>query len=141
MSELTQNDQDVEHLRLLSIFHYVCAGLAALFALFPVFHLVFGLVMLFAPQVFGPANNQPPQIIGLLFVIFAGAFMVMGWTFAALLALAGRSLARRKRYTFCLVMAGLACMFMPFGTVLGVFTIFVLVRPSVKLLFAPPRPA
>ena len=38
-------NQDLEHLRLLSIFHYVVAGLAALFALIPVFHLVFGIAM------------------------------------------------------------------------------------------------
>ena len=36
---------------------------------------------------------------------------------------------------FCLVIAALLCMITPFGTVLGVFTIIVLVRPSVKLLF------
>ena len=29
--------QDDEHLRLLSIFHYVVAGMAALFAMFPIF--------------------------------------------------------------------------------------------------------
>jgi hypothetical protein len=36
---------------------------------------------------------------------------------------------------FCLVMASITCMFMPFGTVLGVFTLIVLMRPSVKPLF------
>ena len=51
------------------------------------------------------------------------------------MVLAGRYLARRERYTFCLVVAGVECMFMPFGTVLGVFTIIVLSRPSVKDLF------
>jgi hypothetical protein len=49
--------------------------------------------------------------------------------------LAGRNLAQQRRYTFCLVIAGLLCIFIPFGTVLGVFTIVVLVRPSVKALF------
>jgi hypothetical protein len=34
-----------------------------------------------------------------------------------------------------MVIAALLCMFMPFGTVLGVFTIIVLVRDSVKALF------
>jgi hypothetical protein len=33
-------------------------------------------------------------------------------------------------------MAAISCIFMPFGTVLGVFTIIVLLRPSVKELFA-----
>jgi len=42
------------------------------------------------------------------------------------------------------VMAGIECLFMPFGTVLGVFTILVLVRESVKPLFGvnlPTAPA
>jgi hypothetical protein len=35
-------------------------------------------------------------------------------------------------------MAGIACVFMPFGTVLGVFTIIVLMRDSVRRLFGRP---
>ena len=38
-------NQDQEHLRLLSIFYYVCAGLTALFACIPIIHLVLGLMM------------------------------------------------------------------------------------------------
>ena len=38
---------------------------------------------------------------------------------------------------FHYAVAAIACMFMPFGTVLGVFTIIVLMRPSVKERFAP----
>lgn len=41
---------------------------------------------------------------------------------------------------YCLVMAGIECMFMPFGTVLGVFTIIVLMRESVQKLFAANEP-
>jgi hypothetical protein len=37
-----------------------------------------------------------------------------------------------------LVGAALACTLMPFGTVLGVFTIIVLSRPSVRVLFSQP---
>jgi hypothetical protein len=36
---------------------------------------------------------------------------------------------------FCLVMGGVECLFMPFGTVLGVFTIIVLMQEPVKQLF------
>jgi hypothetical protein len=135
MSDPKLISRDEEHLRLLTIFHYVCAGMAALFACLPIFHLIFGLVMVLRPEVFGSGKNQPPQFFGWFFVIFAGMFILAGWTFAVLLAWAGRCLSRRKRYTFCLVVAGVACLFMPFGTVLGVFTIIVLVRPSVKELF------
>lgn len=133
-------NQDQEHLRLLSIFHYVCAGLAALFACIPIIHLVMGIVMTFYPESFGPSKEQPPVFVGVFFIVFASLMILAGWTFAALLAYAGRCLAQRKHYTFCLVVAGIACLFMPFGTVLGVFTIIVLVRPTVKPLFAPAAP-
>ena len=135
--------QDEEHLRLLSIFHYVVSGLAALFALFPIFHLVFGLFLIFAPDKFtGNGHNQPPAaLLGWFFVIFAVTFITIGWTFAAFVLTTGRFLARRKHYTFCLVMAGVECLFMPFGTVLGVFTLVTLLREPVKQVFEVKPPA
>jgi hypothetical protein len=135
MSESTLINRDQEHLRLLTIFHFVCAGLAALLACIPIIHFALGLVMLFAPHVFGPGKNQPPLFLGLLFVFLGLGLMLAGWTFAALLAWAGRCLGRRKHYTYCFVMACVACLFQPFGLVLGMFTIIVLLRPSVKQLF------
>jgi hypothetical protein len=40
---------------------------------------------------------------------------------------------------FCLAMAGIeAALCMPLGTVLGIFTIIVLMRPSVKQAFGVP---
>jgi hypothetical protein len=125
---------------LLSVFHYVCAGLAALFACFPIIHLILGLVFTFNPQSFGPPSNQPPAFIGMFLVAIASAMILLGWLFAASLAYAGRCLARRKNYTFCFVMAAIACLFLPFGTVLGVCSLVVLLRPSVKALFNPATP-
>ena len=128
--------QDEEQLRLLSIFHYVVSGLAALFALLPIIHLILGLFMILAPDKFaGHGQEPPPAFLGWFFVIFALLFITAGWVFAAFVLTAGRFLARRKHYTFCLVMAAIECLFMPFGTVLGVFTIIVLVREPVKQLF------
>jgi hypothetical protein len=128
-------NQDSEHLRLLSIFHYVVGGLAGLFALFPLFHLAFGLFIILAPEKFNGNTDAPPAFLGWLFVGLAATFITFGWTFAALVITAGRFLAKRKRYLFCLVIAGVECVFMPFGTVLGVFTIVVLSRESVKQMF------
>ena len=36
----------------------------------------------------------------------------------------------------CMTVAGIQCILMPFGTILGVFTIIVLTRGSVKELFS-----
>jgi hypothetical protein len=136
-SSAAETRQDAEHLRLLSIFHYVVAGMQALFASFPILHFAIGAVMVFLPQRFpGKEGTEPPLWAGLFFMLFAGAWMLVGWTLAVCTFVAGRSLARRKRYVFCLVMAGIcAATCMPFGTVLGVFTIIVLLRPSVRPSF------
>jgi hypothetical protein len=131
-------NQDADQLRLLSIFHYVVGGLLAFFACIPLVHLALGLLMVFNPHFFGPAKDPPPPFLGWFFVIFAGVFILAGWIMAALVAWAGRCLQRRHHCTFCFVMACIACVFMPFGTVLGVFTIIVLHRPSVRMLFGLP---
>ncbi|HLP06836.1 MAG TPA: hypothetical protein VK178_01620 [Opitutaceae bacterium] len=134
-------DQDHEHLRLLTIFHYVVAGIAALFACFPLIHLAVGLFFILAPaSMTGSGQPPPPAFLGWIFVIFASCFILAGWTFAACVLYAGRCLAKRRRLLFCQVMAGVECMFMPFGTALGVFTLLVLTRPSVKPLFDDQRP-
>jgi hypothetical protein len=128
-------DQDEDHLRLLSIFHYVVGGLAALFALIPTIHLTLGLFIILAPQKFAGNGEGPPAFIGWIMVILASLFILLGLTVAGFIMASGRFLAQRRNYLFCLVMAGVECLFMPFGTVLGVFTIITLTRESVKKLF------
>lgn len=124
--------QDREHLRLLSIFHYIVAGITALFSMFPIIHLVIGLGMVTGKI---EAHDSGAAMAGWFFVVFAACFIIAGLTLAGFIAYAGRCLAQRRRYTLCLVVAALACMMMPFGTVLGVFTLIVLLRPTVKPLF------
>jgi hypothetical protein len=132
---MNDHQRDLEHLRLLSVFHYVVAALAALFSMFPLIHLGIGIAMV--SGTFDGGKEPPPGFVGWMLIAFAGSFILAGLTIAVLIALAGRSLARRRRYTFCCVMAGVACVFMPFGTALGVFTLIVLLRPGVRELFEP----
>lgn len=136
-------DEDLQHLQLLSIFHYVLAGFTALFSLLPLFHLAMGVMMATGAFHEGTAPDERAilQVVGAMVTAFAGLFIALGLTFAACLVAAGRFLARRVRHTFCLVVAGLECMLMPFGTVLGVFTLLVLLRDSVKVKFAVAAPA
>ena len=131
----TISAKDEEHLKLLATFHYVLAGLIALMALFPVFHLLFGILMIVAPESMESGGDPPPAFFGWFFVIFASVFMITAWILAAFVLITGRFLAARKRRTFCIVMGGIECAFMPLGTVLGVFTILVLMRESVEKLF------
>jgi hypothetical protein len=133
-------DRDGEHLKLLSIFHYVVAVLMGTCACIFIVYIVLGVVFAFNPQVIQgpPGQPPPPPALGWIFMAFGTIPLLLGWSTAICVFLAGRFLARRKHYTYCLVMAAIACLFMPFGTVLGVFTIIVLLRPSVKPLFDQP---
>jgi hypothetical protein len=132
-----QMNRDKEHLQLLAIFHYVVAGLAALFSFFPFLYSVLGGFFLYAANHPGPSNQEPPPaVLGWVFTLLGAFFFLAGVTMAICILIAGRSIARYKRYSFALVIACIECLFVPFGTILGVFTIIVLSRESVRGLFS-----
>jgi len=126
-------NKDLEHLKWLSIGFYIYAGLTALFACIPIIHLVIGIAMVTGQMDEG--TNGPPKAFGWFFVGIASFFILGGWATAIATFLAGRFIRQQKKYTFVFVMAVVSCMSAPFGTVLGVFTIIVLLRDSVKALF------
>ena len=130
-------NRDDEHLRMLSICWYVWAGLSALFGTIPVIHLTLGLFMLLSPTSFGGGRGgpPPPAFIGWMFTCIGGSLVCLGWSNAILGFFAGRSLSRHQRLRLCQVAAAIACINIPLGTVLGVFTFVVLGRPSVRSQF------
>jgi hypothetical protein len=84
-----------------------------------------------------PAQQPPPLALGWAFVVFGIFLFLLATMFAIVVAFAGRSLSRRDHYWFAFVVACVGYIFVPFGTILGVFTIIVLSRESVKMLFSP----
>jgi len=124
--------QDEQYLNLLGIFHYVVGGITACFACIPIIHLVLGLAMLSGKF---DGSDPPPPFLGWIIVIIASTFILIGAVLAATITLAGRRLRQRRSYNFCFVLACIECIFMPFGTVLGVFTIILLHKDSVRQLF------
>jgi hypothetical protein len=134
-------NRDKEHLQLLAIFHYVVAGLAALFSLFPLLYTTVGVIFIFAARhgTAKPGEDLPPEFLGWLFAVLGSVLFLIGIAMASCILLAGRSLAFRKHYLFVLVTACIECLFIPFGTTLGTFTIIVLSRESVKGLFTAPN--
>ena len=126
--------RDEENLRLLSIFHYVVAGLAAVFSFFPLFYVGMGALML-CGKLEGAHPDPAARIMGWVFIAIGVVFFLLGLSFVVCVALAGRYLSRRKHHTYCFIMGAVDCLFMPFGTVLGVFTIIVLQKDAVRQLF------
>ena len=141
MGELV--DRDEEQLRLLSLFHYITAGVTAVFGSFPIIHIAVGLMFLLMPEA---APSLPtgksgglPREFGLFFVAIGGLFVLGGWTLAALHYLTGRYLKQRRNYWFCMIVSGLSsllCMFA--NAIVGIATIVVLSRDSVRGLFQQP---
>jgi F0F1-type ATP synthase membrane subunit c/vacuolar-type H+-ATPase subunit K len=135
-----QRAKDAQHLNLLSTFHYVYGGLQALFGCFPSIHLSIGIMMVNGVGEFG-RDPSFPQEFGWFFIIMASTVMLFMWTVAVLAIMAGNRLRQRRSHKFCFVVACIECIFVPLGTVLGVFSLVVLMRDSVKQVFAERSPA
>ena len=126
---------DRQDVRLLSIFHYVVAGITALFSCLPFIHMALGIAMLSGALDGDGPGESPPALFAWLLVLLSAVFILCGWTLSTFIFIAGRRLSQFRNRLFCLVIAWIECIIIPFGTILGVFTIVVLTRDSVMELF------
>lgn len=131
-------NKDLEHLKILSICHYVLAGLCLFPMLYGLFYMGIGIFVgaMIANAPNPPKDGPPPALFGGIFVLIGLAISLFSLVFGIVLVKSGRDLSKVKNYTFTFVVACISCMFMPLGTILGVFTLVVLLRESVKNLFA-----
>lgn len=135
---------DREHIRLLSIFHFVAAGMAFVALLFLVGHYALMSVFLNNPEMWknakgGPQGPDPAMVMGFFrwFYLIFGAWCLAS---AVLNLLSGLYMRRLKNRVFSLVVAAIDCLHMPFGTILGIFTLIVLCRESVARAYAEQPP-
>jgi hypothetical protein len=128
---------DREHLNLLSIFHFVVGGLSLLGIAFLVLHFAIMSTVFSNPGAWktnAPMPLPPAQLMGLFVILY----FILGAILAAscvLNVLSGLYLRSRKYRVFSIFVAALNCLHMPLGTILGVFTIIVLGRDSVRKLY------
>lgn len=126
--------RDISQLNLLGTFHYVLGGLMLAFACIPIIHIVLGVLMI-AGKLHSGNGQDPPPAIGWVFVGIGASIMVIGWALGILVIYSGRCIRARRNWIFSVVIAGLMCLNMPLGTILGVFTLVTLMRDSVKALY------
>ncbi len=127
-----QRKTDSEHLKLLAVFHYVMAGLSVLGLGFLFLHWLFMHSLFENPAMWkGQASGPPPKeflaAFRWFYVFFGSALALFGVANAA----SGDLIRRRRGRVFSIVVAAINCVGMPFGTILGVFTLVVLLRDSV----------
>jgi ABC-type Fe3+ transport system permease subunit len=138
MSELppiwvNQRDIDARQLKLLSILHFVGAGLAIVGIFLVLGHYAFMHMVFTNPKFMETQRQGPPpeQILAILkvFYLACGAFFLAS---GILNLISGLFLRARKYRTFSIVVAALNCLHIPMGTILGISTILILNRASVR---------
>jgi hypothetical protein len=120
----------------LAVFHFVGAGLAVFGMLFLLAHYAIMSVVFDNSKMWEGQKDGPPPAE--FFAIFKYVYLVAAaWfvTSGVLNVISGLNILARRRRILSLVVAGLNCLYMPLGTALGVFTIIVLLRDSVRDLY------
>jgi hypothetical protein len=125
--------KDESDLRTLSILHYVWSALLGCSAIGVVgYFAMIGGIVANAPSAGDPQGAQVAA--GMMIVMGVVTFVLMIPLFILhLMAAAG--LKKKTRYMLIMIMSGFACLSMPLGTALGIWTIITLSRPGVKQLF------
>jgi hypothetical protein len=134
-------NNDQQHLKLLSIFHYVMAGLSGVGTLLSFSYIGLGAMFVSMPESMTTSSDDLGATgIGWIFLVIGIIWFLVGLAFTICLIVCGRCLSRRTGYWFTVILAGVQCLSVPLGTALGVCTLIVLLRDSVKVLYGVKPP-
>lgn len=152
----------LDRLRLLSLGYYISGVIGAAFVSFLLLHFFLFLGFSFIPESqwnastaspspaqhasasampvpsaspFAKTNQGPPAIMFRLFAAVIGVIIIGGWTLGALTTYAGHCIKKRKHKVFIYVMAAVNCIWIPYGTLLGIATIILFQWPEVQAEF------
>lgn len=129
---------DEEQLRLLSFFHYVSGAVTIAFSSMFIFHLIFFGYMISNPELFNnddAENAKDAMQVMQIFVAVFGAFVILGITYGICEIVSGVFIKRRKYRLFSMIVAIPRIIFIPYGTILSIFTLMLLERDSIKSLY------
>ncbi len=127
---------DNEHLKLLSLIHYISGGLTLALALFigGYFFFIFFLISTFDSQhQFDQSleNQMPEAFFTIMLTIFLIIF-ILGLFFGISQIVSGRLMKLRQLRWFSFAIGIINLLNFPYGTILGIFTIIVLEKDSVR---------
>jgi hypothetical protein len=152
----------LDRLRLLSLGYYISGAIGAAFVSFLLIHFFLFLGFSFVPPSQWDAPRQssgvvqgasptpvpsyspapttaqaPPAILFRIFAGVIGVIIICGWTLGALTAYAGHCIKKRKHKVFIYVIAGINCIWIPYGTLLGIATFLLFQWQEVQAEFKP----
>ena len=131
---------DEEHTRLLSIFYYIKGGLTIFGSLFIGFYFIF---ILFISKIsaqrhipdYNYYSEMPFDVFKFLGVLMGTIFLLF-LVFGVLQIVCGYYLKKHSNRLFIFVIAIIQLIEIPYGTILGIFSIIVLSHMSDKEMFS-----
>lgn len=136
-------ESDISDLRLLSWFHYGLGALTALTAAICIPLIWVGYLWMHRPgDAMAPAKapwapTDDRELIGAVLIATGVGTASLCLIHGAVLAYVGRCLAHRRRRKLCMIFSIFNLIDLPLGTILSVFTILVLRRPTIQTAFLP----
>lgn len=132
--ESADRERDTGHLKILAIFYYVGAAWSVLVAIGGILYLSFAETPIVNPG--DAAEVHSAEIANPMIHAIGGGMLAWGVLGALFYFLTARGLTTGGYQALIYVVAILTLLSFPLGTILGVFTLVVMNRPSVKARFA-----
>jgi hypothetical protein len=124
-------------LKTLGIFYFALSGLTFFTAVLTVVQALFFSRFFNSTSAPMPLQDEFGPLFAGFFVGMMVLLLVFYLTGAIIMAIAGVNLRNSTRYTFCLIASVVTCLYFPLGTALGIFSVILLQKDSVKALFHP----
>ncbi len=128
-----QMARDLSDLSILSVLFWLDAGLQVLGVGFLAALTMMGMNEEAANNAAGQASTD--AVSGQLVIWMLGAMTVLAGVMLLLKILCAYGIGQRRFRTLCLVISTINCVAVPIGTALGIYSLMVLMRPSVAELF------
>jgi hypothetical protein len=140
MENQEQETRELQLIKLLQIFHYIWGALSCFVGLIGVAYIFLGSAL------FSSMNKHSeavafPAIFAVIWYGMIVLLVVLCEVGGVLSLLAAQEYGKQKSYWVCFTAAVINCLAFPVGTALGVFALWVLIRPSIKTLFGATRRA
>lgn len=133
MTDAVKNS-DSDLWKIVSVFHFAVGGFQILLSSIGVIYMSFG--YLIATGAIDSAKSQPPpEAIGWIFSGVGFVFTVILLTLGVLVIRTGMNMLKKRSRTFCMVIDAMLCLMIPFGTIVGIFGLVLLMKPETEELF------
>jgi len=126
---------DNEHLNLLSLFHLISGIFTLVYSVFMALYFGFFTFIFNLSGNFEEANSDFPFEFMSFFMLICIIILVIAIALGVAKIFCSKFIKQKKNRIFCIVISCIECFSFPYGTLLGVLSIMVLNRNSVKEIY------